>query len=44
MGEAYHPDGYQDRDQKMPYFLTFQVVGWVDVFQGKYTGVLFLKT
>ncbi|GAB4107642.1 hypothetical protein GCM10028791_00880 [Echinicola sediminis] len=27
MGEA-----YQIRDQEMPYFLTFQVVGWADVF------------
>lgn len=31
MGEA-----YQIRDQKMPYFLTFQVVGWADVLQEKY--------
>jgi REP element-mobilizing transposase RayT len=30
MGEA-----YQIRDQEMPYFLTFQVVGWADVFTRK---------
>jgi REP element-mobilizing transposase RayT len=30
MGEA-----YQIRDQEMPYFLTFQVVGWADVFSRK---------
>ncbi|WP_186755959.1 hypothetical protein [Echinicola salinicaeni] len=30
MGEAYHI-----RDQEMPYFLTFQVVGWADVFSRK---------
>ena len=27
MGEA-----YQIRDQELPYFLTFQVVGWADDF------------
>jgi REP element-mobilizing transposase RayT len=30
MGEA-----YQIRDQEMPYFLTFQVVGWADIFTRK---------
>ena len=30
MGEA-----FQIRDQEMPYFLTFQVVGWADVFSRK---------
>jgi REP element-mobilizing transposase RayT len=30
MGEA-----YQIRDQELPYFLTFQVVGWADVFTRK---------
>lgn len=30
MGEA-----YQIKDQEMPYFLTFQVVGWADVFSRK---------
>ncbi|WPR75766.1 REP-associated tyrosine transposase [Algoriphagus sp. NG3] len=30
MGEA-----YQISDQEMPYFLTFQVVGWADVFSRK---------
>jgi REP element-mobilizing transposase RayT len=30
MGEA-----YQTKDQEMPYFLTFQVVGWADVFSRK---------
>lgn len=30
MGEA-----YQIRDQEMPFFLTFQVVGWADVFTRK---------
>ncbi len=30
MGEA-----YQIKDQEMPYFLTFQVVGWADVFTRK---------
>lgn len=30
MGEA-----YQIKDQQMPYFLTFQVVGWADVFSRK---------
>lgn len=30
MGEA-----YQIRDQELPYFLTFQVVGWADVFSRK---------
>ncbi|WP_236613278.1 MULTISPECIES: REP-associated tyrosine transposase [Rhodonellum] len=30
MGEA-----YQIRDQETPYFLTFQVVGWADVFSRK---------
>lgn len=30
MGEA-----NQIRDQKLPYFLTFQVVGWADVFTRK---------
>ncbi len=30
MGEA-----YQINDQEMPYFLTFQVVGWADVFSRK---------
>ena len=30
MGEA-----YQIRDQEIPYFLTFQVVGWADVFTRK---------
>ena len=30
MGEA-----YQIKDQELPYFLTFQVVGWADVFSRK---------
>ena len=30
MGEA-----YQIRNREMPYFLTFQVVGWADVFSRK---------
>jgi hypothetical protein len=30
MGEA-----YQIRDQEMPYFLTFQVVAWADIFTRK---------
>jgi len=30
MGEA-----YQIRDQELPHFLTFQVVGWADVFVRK---------
>ncbi|MFN3760165.1 MAG: transposase [Algoriphagus aquaeductus] len=30
MGEA-----YQIKDQEMPYFLTFQVVGWADAFTRK---------
>lgn len=30
MGEA-----YRINDQEMPYFLTFQVVGWADVFVRK---------
>ena len=30
MGEA-----YKIRDQEMPYFLTFQIVGWADVFSRK---------
>lgn len=30
MGEA-----YQIQDQELPYFLTFQVVGWADVFTRK---------
>ncbi len=30
MGEA-----YQIKDQEMPYFLTFQIVGWADVFTRK---------
>jgi hypothetical protein len=30
LGEA-----FQTRDREMPYFLAFQVVGWVDVFTGK---------
>lgn len=30
MGEA-----YQIKDQELPYFLTFQVVGWADVFTRK---------
>lgn len=28
-------DAYQIRDQELPYFLTFQVVGWADVFTRK---------
>lgn len=28
-------DAFQIRDQEMPYFLTFQVVGWADVFSRK---------
>ncbi|MCH7399865.1 transposase [Belliella sp. DSM 107340] len=28
-------DAFQIRDQEMPYFLTFQVVGWADVFTRK---------
>jgi hypothetical protein len=35
MGEAYHLDSYRGRNQEMPYFLTFQVVGWADVFSRK---------
>ena len=27
--------GYQIQDQTQPYFLTFQVVGWADVFSRK---------
>jgi len=29
------PDGYQIKDQNALYFLTFQVVGWVDIFTRK---------
>ena len=28
-------EGYQIRDQNRVYFLTFQVVGWADVFSRK---------
>jgi REP element-mobilizing transposase RayT len=28
-------DAYQIRDQEMPYFLTFQVVAWADIFTRK---------
>ncbi|WP_236252748.1 transposase [Echinicola sp. 20G] len=38
MGEA-----YQVRDQEMPYFLTFQVVGWADVFSRKVYRVIVLE-
>jgi REP element-mobilizing transposase RayT len=38
MGEA-----FQIRDREMPYFLAFQVVGWVDVFTGKVYGDLVLE-
>ena len=29
------PDGYQIKNQNAPHFLTFQVVGWADIFTGK---------
>ncbi len=29
------PEGYQIKDQGATYFLTFQVVGWVDIFSRK---------
>ncbi len=29
------PDGYQIKDQQAVHFLTFQVVGWVDIFTRK---------
>jgi hypothetical protein len=28
-------DAFQIKDLEMPYFLTFQVVGWADVFSRK---------
>lgn len=36
-------DEYQIRDQEMPYFSTFQVVGWADVFTRKIYRDLILK-
>ena len=27
--------GYQIKDQKAPYFMTFQIVDWIDIFTRK---------